>query len=188
MALSEEFEAKAEGVIHQLHTLVDDNLPWRADLQAALSSIQFTPEQEQAIRDKATPTTFQDMGGGEAMNDFSTRITHAFRDSIANTTMLLEMVTMSGDEEQTLNTLTQIKMNIQDLEHNYPLMLGENLPESVEQVLDTYEAEILPQINGMIDELAQSTGIDPNNIPYNSSYQHITALPEDVFVNTATHG
>lgn len=180
MPLSEEFEKKSEDVVSQLHALVDSKQPWRADLQEALSNADFTPQQEQAIRDAASDNTFQTIGD-DAMNDFATRVTHAFQDSLANIAMTLEMATMMGEEESTLNNLVQIKSVIQDLSHNYPLMLGDDLPDSVQDILDKYNNDVIPRVNEMIDELSRSTEIAPESATLSTRYQHIYALPEDAF-------
>lgn len=187
MALSEHFEQKTEGLVSTLHELVDDNQPWRKDLEDALSAIHLTEEQNQVIRDAATSLTFKSIGHDEGMDGFSTRMTHAFRDAIGNSTMVLEMAAMMEDEQGTLNALVQIRGYIEDLRHNYPLILKEDMPTSVQGVLDRYEEDVLPEINELISELSQTTGIDPSTIPQNLNYQHITTLPDDAFHKTITN-
>lgn len=185
MALSEHFEEKTQNLVSTLHELVDDNQAWRRDLEDAMEKVNFTEQQKLAIQEAATALTFQSIG--KNMDTFSTRMTHAFRDAIGNSTMVLEMAAMMEDEEGTLNALVQIRGYIDDLKHNYPLMLQDDMPESVQAVLDRYDSEVRPEIESMIAELSLSTGIDPDTIPQNLNYQHITSLPDDVFQKTITN-
>ena len=179
-ALSKEFTTKAEDVIDSVHMLVDDSQPWRADLENALNQVVFTTDQIDAIHAAATPNVFQVVGNDD-MNAFSTRITHAFRDAMANSVSIFDAALLFEEEDKALESLVQMKRFIEDLSHNYPRILGGEMPDSVQDVLDRYTDDVLPRIDEMITELAEKTGIDPEDVSRDVKFQHINALPDDIF-------
>ena len=96
----------------------------------------------------------------------------------------LEMVSdpqLQVEGDFALQVLTRARMGLRDIVNNYPLLLGEAMPGSVEDIIGVYRNEILPQMDDLIDELAEETGIDPDTVTPAESRQHLYALPPEVF-------
>lgn len=160
---------------------------WSDDLEAALDAVEFSAAQLAAIQAAATPTCLQDLGDGEGGfvdHTLSQKLTHAFKDPVQNSAFFMDLYAngqIRGEDRDALAMLTQARGAIRDIVHNYPLMLREDMPGSVQQILDRYEQEILPQLDTMIAELAAETGTDPAGIPPGVDWQHLYRLDPEAF-------
>lgn len=187
MALSEHFKTQAGRISDALRALTGTRGDWTDDLEAALSVADFNEAQLAAIRAAATPTCLQDLGdgqGGIVSHTLSQKLTHAFKDPVQNSAFFLHLYAagkMQGSEREALTVLTQARGVLRDIVHNYPLMLREDMPGTVRQILDRYEQEILPQMETMIADLAAETGMDPATIPPGEDWQHLYAMPPEAF-------
>lgn len=187
MALRENFKAQAGAISDSLRAMTGTRGAWTDDLEAALSVADFNEAQMAAIRAAATPTCLQDLGdgqGGIVDHTLSEKLTHAFRDPVQNSALFLHLFAegkMEGSEREVLTVLSQARGAIRDIVHNYPLMLREDMPGTIRQILDCYEQEVLPQLDTMIAELAAETGGDPTAIPPGVDWQHLYRLEPGAF-------
>ena len=161
--------------------------PWRNDLQTAFSHIEYSDLQLDAIK-RSAATSFMEVytsGAGTAiLPTLKDELTHAFTDSVRNSAYCLEMVSdpqLQVEGDFALQVLTRARMGLRDIVNNYPLLLGEAMPGSVEDIIGVYRNEILPQMDDLIAELAEETGIDPDTVTPAESRQHLYALPPEVF-------
>lgn len=177
MTVSDEFTAKTEHIRRQLSEIAGAN-DWREDMRAAFLSHSFTPQQEEALHNAGTPTCFHNIGG---MGDdpLPVQLTHAFSDPIGNSAMMIGM--LRSDDDLLLQVMVKLRHAIEDDCHNYPIIMGDDLPGSVQKVLDQYDEELLPQINEAIEELVRRTGKDPATIPPAVDWQHMSKLSPELF-------
>ena len=160
---------------------------WRNDLQSALSRIEFSEAQVDAIRQAATPSFLDGYTSGQGVAILPTlkeELTHAFTDSVRNSAFCMDMISdprLQLEDDFALRVLTRARMALREIVHNYPRLLGPEMPDSVEEILSAYEEEVLPQMNALIRDLAAETGIDPDSIAPVDTWQHLHALPPEVF-------
>jgi hypothetical protein len=187
MALRENFKAQAGAISDALRAMTGTRGAWTDDLEAALSVADFNEAQMAAIRAAATPTCLQDLGdgqGGVVDHTLAQKLTHAFKDPVQNSALFMHLFAngfYGESEREVLTMMTQARGAIRDIIHNYPLMLREDMPGSIRQILDCYEQEVLPQLDTMIAELAAETGADPAAIPPGVDWQHLYRLEPGAF-------
>lgn len=187
MALSDTFKTQAGAISDSLRAMTGTRGAWTDDLEAALAVADFNEAQLAAIRAAATPTCLQDLGdgqGGIVDHTLAQKLTHAFKDPVQNSALFMQLFSNGfyGDSErEVLTMMTQARGAIRDIVHNYPLMLREDMPGTIRQILDRYEQEILPQMDTMIAALAAETGADPAAIPPGVDWQHLYEMPPEAF-------
>ncbi|MCB1840643.1 MAG: hypothetical protein KDI61_10335 [Alphaproteobacteria bacterium] len=174
-------------LFRRLKTLSADG-EWRNDLEAALCSVEFSDQQLMEIRQAASLTFMKSCetnGDAQAfVPALNAELTHAFVDAARHCALSFDaisdpMLEIQGD--MALQILTRARYAFRDIIHNYPLLLGERMPESVREILATYESEILPEIDGLIAELSDETGMDPNEVIPSGHWEHLRALPPEMF-------
>ncbi len=167
------------GVIADKLADIASGKSWREDLRGAFQKQNYTDAQTNAMHAVATQTCFAPLSGYDEGNNIPPQLTHAFADPLGNSAMMLRL--LGDDNKLTLNILVNVRSAIEDDIHNYPLLLGDDLPQSVRDVLESYDGEILPLMPTLIDTLSQETGINPADITPAKDWQHIHKLPEDIF-------
>lgn len=179
MKMSTDFKTQS-GVIADKLADIANGASWREDLRGAFQKQNYTDAQTNAMHAVATQTCFAPLSGYDEGNNIPSQLTHAFSDPLGNSAMMLRL--LSGNDKLTLNILVNVRTAIEDDIHNYPLLLGDDLPPSVRDVLESYEGDLLPLMNELIDELSEKTGIAADDFEPAKDWQHISKLPEDVFV------
>ncbi|GEM_PF-4021049 len=185
--LSDEFKGKAGKLWSDIKTILPSgDTKWREDLKFALKMLEgeLNDNQRKAISGHASATFLQDLNKGDL--PLSNLLTHSFKDPIiknAEADFLIQRNLLSN--MQILTMLLSLKEVMQDNMHNYPLLLGEELPQTVRNILTQYEDSIIPQINTMIEELSNDSSINPDDITIDTltGNEHLGRLPEDVFTN-----
>lgn len=184
--MKNEFRQKATSLYQRLKGLSAEG-DWRNELEAALSSINFSGPQLQAIGQAATPTCLSGISHiqGEAVKlSLPYNLTHAFTDPVRNSAQCIQIM---GDEkidiegDFSLGVLVRARYALKDIVHNYPLLLGEAMPPSVREIVVRYENEVLPEMDRLIEGLAAETGIDPETIGPVDHWQHLNRLDPAAF-------
>ncbi|MBK6895436.1 MAG: hypothetical protein IPH06_02435 [Alphaproteobacteria bacterium] len=184
--MKDAFKQQATSLYLQLRDLSADG-DWRFDLERAFSARQFNAPQLQAIGAAATPTCLSNITDGKGRTvplSLSYNLTHAFTDPVRNSAQSIQIL---GDDlidvkaDFSLGVLVRARYALRDIVQNYPLLLGKEMPPSVGEIITTYRTEVLPQVDGLIDDLARKTGIDPGTIAEAQHWQHLRALPPEVF-------
>lgn len=175
-----------------LYALLDaDDKVWREDLSASLAIREFNPAQIEAMKEAATPTccdTFN-VKSNFAAPDFPDHIakvlTHAFHDPLMKAACSFDWYAEGrlshDDPSYTLTMIVQTRSMLRELAHNYPLLLGEDMPGSVQQILDGIGADILPALDGLAEEIETGNGLDVRHIPPGRGWEHLHTLPPEVF-------
>lgn len=180
--LNDKFREQAKDIAETLQDLTKRG-HWTYALSDALISKEFEQNEVQlaAIKAASTPTMFADN------NTLSSSLTHAFRDPILKNSMLMGFVKDDiYDEEETMNILVQTQGLLEDIVFNYTLLLGEDMPDNVQSILDEYQNAIIPNLDFIIDYLANKAGLDADAFKFDANdieegYEHLQRLPADVF-------
>lgn len=184
--MNDDFKKAIGDISNELRSLMQGGV-WEEDLEAALSSIELTDAQHSAIKQAASPTFFQDFTFGETdvKPTLSSQLAHAFRDPVAKSSLSMELTSRANyDGATTLEILTQARTILEDITHNYPLILGEDMPRDVQDILDGYKTQIIPKLSEHIDALSAETGIDAASFaPPTIGVEHLSSLPDDAFTN-----
>lgn len=177
--MKEEFKKQVEGITAALKESLPSNGDWRLDLRATLNhAITFSEKQVQAIADAATLTTLKDVTGVET--SLAKKLTHAFEDPVSNSISILTSIKNGYiEDDEAIVPLIQLKNALEDINHNYPLILGGETPDTTLEIIETYKSTIIPQLENVIAGLADETGIDPQNIKPQDNWQHLSALPNN---------
>ncbi len=184
--MKNEFRQRATSLYQRLKGLSGEG-EWRNELEAAFSSVNFSGTQLQAIGQAATPTCLKNISdgqGGAIELSLPYNLTHAFTDPVRNSAQCIQIM---GDEkidiegDFSLGVLVRARYALKDIVHNYPLLLGDAMPPSVREIVVRYENEILPEMDGLIAQLSQETGIDPETFGPVDHWQHLNRLDPAAF-------
>ena len=187
MSATNVLHEQAATLFQTINDVIDDGAQWRTDLEDAIADANLSDDQKQVIRDASTTLTFQHIGHqDDHVNDFTQRLTHAFSDSIRNSASTLSLVSDPdfadlAEPDTLLRSLVEIRYAIQDISHNYPLILSPNVPQTVSDILDKYNDEILPVIDDMILEIEAAQDLNSEDYARNENFQHVFPLPADEF-------
>ncbi len=158
---------------------------WEEDLEIALETIELTPKQIEIIKSLSTDTLFNDKNDSIMALSIEQRLVHAFKDPAVKMGMMFEHASLGAfSDEDTMRLLLETRNALEDIIHNYTMMLGENMPRSVSDILEEYSKNTLVQLNNQIFELSKETGINADDIELgNNGWEHISKLPENAFTN-----
>lgn len=188
MSLKEDFRVGAGVISDRMRDLTGKRGAWSEDLEAALEGVGFSAEQVAAIEAAATPTCLQDLGdgsGGKVVTSLGHKLTHAFRDPVMNSAMIMNMCAggyFGQTPSEALVMMVQARGALADIVHNYPLLLRDEMPGEVRRILGVYEQEILPAMNDLIERLAKESGDNPAAIPPSEDWQHLHRLDPAPFL------
>lgn len=184
--MEEHVRARVGLLFEKLRDLSADG-DWRFDLKHALSGVEFSDVQVNAIRQVATPSFLKDFTAGDGtplVPTLKDELLHAFTDSVRNSAFCMDMISdarLQLEDDFALRVLTRARMALREIMYNYPRLLGPEMPESVQHILSSYEDDVLPLMDAVISDLAEETGIDPETIAPADTWQHLHALPPEVF-------
>ena len=180
--MKEEFKIKASEIASALQNINNQDNGWYEDLEVTLCGIDFTNEQMQSIKDAASPTLLQDLNR-EYEITLSQKLAHAFEDAVIKTKLTLGLMEYNGftDEDSPLILLRELREVLKDHIHNYPLLLGDDMPKNVLVILDEYQ-KLIPVINELVTGLESDLGIDHESIvQYGQGIEHIFKLDHEPF-------
>ena len=171
--------------VTELSTLMIDTVGGIDKEFLSLSLTDFvkslTPELKEKIKSVSTATTFQQLTGHERFED---HIAHAFRDHTTQAAFSLNL--LRKDPVATLRILTQEKMALNDTLDNFKdIFLKYTKPEdddsNVFNAIACLENNVLPRINGMIDEILEDHNISRVSIAPGKDWQAIGKLDPNDF-------
>ena len=190
MPVAADIRTRMYDVAHRLSALMGDGV-WKEDLEVGLSVQEFSLAQIEAMKAVATPTcrgNFNALakGSGEEVQDKLAKIlAHAFRDPVLKASIYLELFgegkIAADDPHKALLIVTQSRDMMREVVHNYPLLLGEDMPGSVQEILDAYDSEILPALDEAVAEFSAESGLDPSTVSEAEGWEHLRSLPPEVF-------
>lgn len=182
--------SKIHDVAQRLAALMEDGV-WKEDLEVGLAVQEFSGAQIEAMKAAASPTcrnnfnALAEGSGEEVQEKISEILTHAFRDPVLKAAMYLTLFgegkIAADDPHKALLMVTQARDMMREVVHNYPLLLGEEMPGSVRDILDAYEREILPELEEAVAAFSAESGVDPSAIPVAVGWEHLHALPPEIF-------
>lgn len=131
---------------------------WQEDLEVALESLELPPDKIAQIRAHTDQRMWNTLGDPDtplgADKDKATTpalLTHIFTDAVKQfqtSTYAPEGWILS--DEATIGLLRDMQNILRDTVHNYHLILGEEMPGSVNAILTAYDEEILPEIEALL--------------------------------------
>ncbi len=155
---------------------------WETELEYEIEYLELNKDKSKALQDAANFNL--------NINDssiFKQRMSHAFEDSVLKSCNLFREDKIEAiDEVKLLTKLVQLKHAMHTNMHNYPLLLGEFIPEKIKDILDEYK-KILPQIDHMITGLLDTDEINNSNTDINNidlsgnGWEYISELTPDIF-------
>ena len=167
---------------------------WREDLEVTLSVRDFTEPQIEAMKSVASPTCRQafnalspdsDAAEDDPADALSQILTHALRDPVLKAARTFELfgdgMLDSDDPDFVLTMIVQVRTMLREVVQNYPLLLGEDMPGSVQKMLDGFEDELLPRLDELAAEIEAHSALDPEQIAPGNGWEHLHALPPEVF-------
>lgn len=146
MALSEQQKLALNQKIDGILKLVQRDKGWKRDLSEGLKTLELTPEQIESLKNSATVTLRQLW----EHSSFDTVITHAFQDSIGKAIFPIQI---GGTEELTAWGIVHLKQEIEKTSRNYRMILKDQMPKSMSDILEFYENEILPFIDSILPDI-----------------------------------
>jgi len=174
------FADDIEELATHLKSILEEDPYLPEDLEAALSTREFTDAQIKIIKNNATPTTFHNTEEGEALESTAEEIlTHSFADPVRNGILMMSF--NANNPQSSFSAMVNIRRAINDITHNYPLLLGEDIPRCVDDVLNSYESKIIPELNDLIDDMEDEHGFDAEKTKPTTDWQHISKLPIEPF-------
>ncbi len=184
--MDDAFRGRVAVLFEKLRDLSADG-DWRFDLQSALSGIEYSDVQVDAIKRSATPSFLNGNTGSNGAAVFPKlreELTHAFTDSVRNSAFCMDMISdprLKLDNDFAMRVLTRARMALREIVYNYPRLLGSEMPGSVQQILNAYENDALPMLDSLIGDLSEESGINPDTITPADTWQHLHTLPPEVF-------
>ncbi len=178
--MKDEFKEKA-GEIADALKAVNNNGAIAEDLEIALEEITFSEQTIQSIKDVSSPT-FKDQFEvtGKLALTMPQMLAHAFKDPIEKNIISLNTIKrFDVSDARSLKALLDTKRCLEDINHNYPILLGKKMIGSIENTFEQYD-EIISDLELVIDKLSKSTGIDPDDIEEpGDGIESFSKLPED---------
>lgn len=177
--MKEQFNQRAKALGDRLAIVIKKD-KWEQPLRAEFEGLSFTPAQIAMIKAASTISSF--------IHDnvsFEFELAHTFDDGIGKMIMPLWALEFMPDEptarRDALKAMMKLRAMLDDDIHNMRLIFGnKQIPDNIEQVLDRYETEFIPELEVLIDELSYDIGIDPKTIEINhEGCEHITKLPSE---------
>ncbi len=165
---------------------------WLEDLEVTLSVRDFTEPQIEAMKAAASPTclqAFNRLSNSGAANDpadaLSQILTHSLRDPVLKGAKTFELFgdgkLDSDDPDFVLTMLVQVRTMLREVVHNYPLLLQEDMPGNVQNILDGFVQDILPRLDNLVSDVSAQSPLDPNKIPPGGGWEHLHTLPPEAF-------
>lgn len=148
----------------------------REDLEMALEARELSQEAKNEIRNNATETTFHPIIGAE--ESFETDLANSFQDPAINSLLMLQ--TSEKDSTLALHVLEKTKRALEDAAHNFPRILKEEMPGSVNNTIQQINEKILPDMSELINALEEKTGLKASDIETATDWQHVHRLPENL--------
>jgi len=110
-----------------------------------IQAVPFTPEQAENIASCYSK-------GAEWVTDENRAqtLTETFTDALKKTLLPLETPSVEKHGETLLKDL---KLIMDDIAHNYPLILGDDLPEKAANIIAFYKETAIPEIDRILEQI-----------------------------------
>ncbi len=148
----------------------------RDTLRQAFDNIEFNEPQIAAIKEAFTPSLLSYLP-----EEITECLTATFIDSPAQTLGMIKSAIAVGAEDIALTNLYDGQLCLRDIVYNYPLLLGDDMPEIIESTIETYET-IISDAGNLYDRInaVQRNPAKPNkDRNYYDGRDHLKPLPED---------
>lgn len=190
MPLSDVYRKDITEIYEGLQAVASQESDWEDDLINALKNRDFSDLQVEAIKKASSNTLFiEEDEETQAILYFEEDIAHAFIDPINKGSLPLEPSILDyQDDEIILTELIKRRQALDDIVHNYPLLVPkDSMPSIVGQIIHYYEDEMIPHMDRLIDTLGDETCIDINEIEIKMvGVDCLSKLPENLFIEPTT--
>jgi len=148
-------------------------------LQQALEEREYNGAQLQDIHDNATETLFQAVDGGSLAHSLAKGFTDPMMKATQNIGTGISVIDFM--HKPASRGLYNGGKLLGDIIYNYPMLLGDDMPEIVKETLDTYK-NLIPRLQKAYEKLNtdQENPYNPDlGLPYYNGCDHLNRLDED---------
>ncbi len=180
MTLKDELKEKVGKIAETLEAIGQNGII-AEDIELVLSGINFSDETVKLIQSKASPTLRKMFSEDyQPAQTTAQTLRHAFADPIKKNATYLKMIEdghLHGD--MAFRVLLDTKRCLENIRHNYPLLMDGETERSIENAFNEY-SKVIAELDPLINTLSAELELDPDNIEQpGEGLDCFSKLPDD---------